>query len=172
MNDRGDQDLWDAVVAAEKELVRRRADFYRNAKGRSEVVKAALSGDAWQQGSALGFLDSLSEDAPDVLPQLVGLSMSHRWALQARRVVHRIPPDRLWPMLTPMVSGLLKTADADDHLRLAELLAHVGAWPLLRQLADRAVTHDDPEIREVAEDVTRRYGRFWPPPPATSGPEL
>ena len=91
----------------------------------------------------------------------MGLATSHRWALEARQAIDRIPRDRLLPLLEPLILDRLGSADDDEYRRFAELLAHVEAWELLGQLATRALTSDDPHTREVAEDFTESYGPMW-----------
>lgn len=154
-----DQELWDAFVAAKRELNRRQADF-RNAKNRPEILKVALADGKWEQATALSYLATFYDDSLELLPQLVGLSQTHAFALSARQAIDRIPRDRLWPLLEPLVSAELDAVDADDYRRIAELLAHIQAWPLLEQLIHRARTIDDPDMLELAEDFDR-YGPTW-----------
>ncbi len=160
-----DRELWAALVDAEREYRRHRADFYQNARDRLPILKSALAGPPWQVATALRFLREFSHDAPDLLPQIVALSMSTRWALAARQAIDRIPRDRLWSALTPIIDMQVQTTDPDDLRRLAELLAHVQAWPLLKKLATRARDLDDPEARELADDVTSQYPLSWSAPP-------
>jgi hypothetical protein len=168
-----DDELWQAFVEAKREMHRCQADFYQNAQDRPEVLKAALaSASNWHQGAALDFLTALPEDGPALLPDLVGFSMSHRWALAARQAIDRIPRDRLWPRLGPLIREQLDSADDDGYWRLAGLLADIEAWPLLEQLVQRAQTKDSPEVHEVAEHFTKTYGPMWllKPPSASANP--
>ncbi|MDV9187793.1 hypothetical protein R6L23_06130 [Streptomyces sp. SR27] len=158
-----DHDLWQAFVEAKREMHRRQAEFYQHAQDRPAVLKAALAGGAgaWDQGAALDFLAALSADGSELLPELVGWTTSHRWALSARQAIDRIPRDRLLPLLEPLILDRLDSADDDEYRRFAELLAHIEAWDLLGQLAARAFTSDNPDTREVAEDFTETYGPLW-----------
>jgi hypothetical protein len=70
-----------------------------------------------------------------------------------------------WPVLTPVIDAQMQTTDPDDLRRLAELLAHINARPLLKKLLARARDIDDPEAREVADDFTDQYGPLRSPPP-------
>ena len=107
-------------------------------------------------------------DSPALLPQLVELTCSPGWALAARQAIDRIPRDKLWPVLTPIIDAKMATTDPGDLRRLAELLAHWHALPLLEKLVARARGIDDPQAREVADDFTDQYRLFWslPPEPA------
>ncbi|MBF6543361.1 hypothetical protein [Nocardia brasiliensis] len=155
-----DQELWDAFVAAKRELNRRQADFYQNAKNRTEILKGALAADSWQRATALSYLATFSDDSLELLPQLVDLSLTHAYALSARQAIDRIPRHKLCPVLEPLVSAYLDAVDPDDYLRIAELLTHIQAWPLLEQLIRRARAIDDPDMLELAEDYDR-HGPTW-----------
>lgn len=159
-----DRELWEALVEAEREHVQRRANFYNKTQDRTRVLKRALDGTPWQQATALSFLRDFPADSLALLPQLVELTLSHRWALAARQAIDRIPRDRLWPVLTPVLGAKMATTDPDDLRRLAELLAHINALPLLEKLIARACRIDDPEARELADDFTDQYRLFWTAP--------
>ncbi|MFV5998755.1 hypothetical protein ACNPQM_42110 [Streptomyces sp. NPDC056231] len=158
-----DHDLWQAFVEAKREMHRCQAEFYQHAHDRPKVLKAALAGGAgaWDQGAALDFLAALSADGPALLPELVGWSTSHDWALAARQAIVQIPRDQLLPLLEPLIMDQLDSADDDEYRRFAELLAHIEAWELLGRLVARALTTDNPHIREVAVDFTESYGPMW-----------
>ncbi|WP_149260555.1 hypothetical protein [Actinomadura sp. K4S16] len=160
-----DRELWEAFVQAERELHRRQAAFFQDVQDRLEILRAALTEGGWEQATALSFLGTFSGDGQELLPQLVALSMSDALALAARRAIGRIPRDRLEPLLAPLIMDELDSADCDDFRRLAELLAHIGAWRLLEQLVHRARANGDPDFREVAEDFTDEYGPMWLPRP-------
>ena len=51
----------------------------------------------------------------------------------------------LIPAIQQLVPPLLDTADWDAYRRLAELVAHVGAWQSLGELARRALSSADPD---------------------------
>lgn len=160
MNAERDRQLWDALVEAQREHTRRQADFYQNAQDRTQILKSALAGEPWQQATAFSFLRAFPPEG-DLLPQLVELSLSQRWVLAARQAIDRVPRGQLWPVLTPVIDVQMETTDPDDLRRLAELLAHIKAWPLLEKLVCRARDIDDPDAREVADDFADEYGLFW-----------
>ncbi|MFE3456243.1 hypothetical protein ACFXKD_01775 [Nocardiopsis aegyptia] len=158
-----DGELWRAFVEAQREAHRRQADFHTRARDRPGILRAALTAGAgpWERGCALDFLAALPEDVPALLSDLVDLSLSHGWALAARRAIGTLPHDDLVPLLEPLVLEHLDTADDDEYLRLAELLVHVGAWDLLGRLVAHAPVTDDPNTREAADDLTKSYGPMW-----------
>lgn len=164
-----DQQLWAALVDAGREHRRRKAGFYQNAQDRTGVLRTALHGQSWQVATALDYLRVFASDAPELLPELVELSLSARWALAARHAVAAIPRDRLWPVLTPVIDVQMQKTDPDDLRRLAELLAHLQAWPMLKNLVSRAQEINDPDAGEVADDFASTYAPCWSATPG-SGP--
>jgi hypothetical protein len=60
-------------------------------------------------------------------------------------------------------------ASSDDLRRLAELLAHLQAWSMLKNLVSRAQDIDDPDAREVAYNFASKYAPRWSATPG-SGP--
>jgi hypothetical protein len=163
VNQTDDHALWMAVVAAQKELAARRADFHQHARSPGSVLSDALHGSNWEQSAALRFLAAFGylSDHMELLPRLVEMAQSHRWAGYARQAIGAARRDRLIPAIGRLVPPLLETADCDGYRRLAELLAHIRAWDLLGELSRRALASADPDIREVGEDLTSSYGPLW-----------
>jgi hypothetical protein len=159
-----DQDLWAAVVQAERELARRRADFYQYAQDQTTILAQALRGRGWDTSAALWFLREFYDGTPALLQPLVGAALSDRSALWARQAIARVSSDRLFPQLERIVLARLDSADDLDYRRLAELLAHVQAWTILHKLVLRALASDDDDTREVGEDFTASYGAWWTTP--------
>ncbi|GAA2630206.1 hypothetical protein [Paractinoplanes durhamensis] len=147
-----DQRLWDALVAAEWEHAHRRAEFYQQARSRTDVITAALAGSSADQSTALRFLAVLPDDVPAVLDRLIELSLSHRWSLEARQAIAPAWRAGRLPDLPRKVLARLQDADDDEYRRLAELLLHLQATAELHELVKRAEQSTDPDIREVADD--------------------
>jgi hypothetical protein len=103
------------------------------------------------------------------LPRLVELSLSTRSALAARQALAAIPRDQLWPILAPVIDVQMQTTYPDDLRRLAELPAHLQAWPMLKNLVSRAQEIDDSNAHEVADEFASRYAPCWS---ATPGSDL
>jgi hypothetical protein len=163
MSDTDDQVLWAAVVAAQAELAARRADFHQHARSPGTVLAEALTGPPRQQAAALRFLAASGyvSDHLELLPTLMQLALSHRWAAYARQAIAAARRDRLIPAMQQLVPPMLENADCDDYRRLAELLAHIKEWELLGELTRRAVASADPDMREVGDDFTSSYGPLW-----------
>ncbi|MGW4774923.1 hypothetical protein ACWEO2_43725 [Nocardia sp. NPDC004278] len=151
-----DKDLWSAVVVAEQQANNVRAEFYRNAGSRVDIVSAALR-DYRERDAALLFLQMIPEDVPRLLDQLIDLAMSPRWALSARRAIAGNKSDAVVHAVRQLVDTRLHAADADDYRRLAELLLNLNDMPALRALTERAAKSDNAGIREVGEDFSRMH---------------
>jgi hypothetical protein len=163
LSETDDHGLWAAVVAAQTELAARRADFHQHARSPGPILAQALSGPPSEQAAALRFLavSRYLSDHLELLPALIELALSHRWAAYARQAIGAARRDHLIPAMRQLVLPLLENADCDDYRRLAELLAHVQAWELLGELIRRALTSADADMREVGEDFTSSYGPLW-----------
>ncbi|WP_345040185.1 hypothetical protein [Streptomyces sannanensis] len=158
----GGMDKWRALVAAEQEVARCRAEV-NQLPSRVELLTKAMSGSsAWDRSTALTFLRLFPEDVPELLELLVGLSLSIGWAQPAGEAIRaarrEIDPSRL----AEMVVGHLPDGDAEDYLRLADMLAHVEAWETLGVVIQRALESSDLEIQEVAHDFNESYGGMLP----------
>src|SRR5439155_11319774 len=78
--EKSDEELWAAVVAAQRQVVRARADFHQNADSRRDVLAAALRKSGWDRRAALELLPALASDVPVLLDELVDCAMSAGWA--------------------------------------------------------------------------------------------
>ncbi|MFI1920092.1 hypothetical protein [Nocardia sp. NPDC020380] len=158
-----DEQRWAALVAATRDLTRRKLEFSDRVPTSSkiEILKTALSGDDWQQQTALTHLASAWYDYIELLPQLVDVCTQPTWDLQARQVIDRIPRRELWPALEPLIMARLDTADENQYSYLSGILSHVGAQPIQEQLIERARTSDNPKIRKLAHDLTHPYQTPW-----------
>jgi len=152
---KNDEGLWAAVVDAERELHARRAAFYQKAQDRATILAGALKGSAWERGAALSFLTGLSDDVPALLELLVDNSMTHAFALDARRAIWS-RRSAVQAQLQESVERRLVTADDDEYRRLAELLDYLDDRETLRRLIQTALDSPDPEINEVGADFGER----------------
>jgi hypothetical protein len=163
VNQSSDHELWAAVVHAQADLAARRADFHQHASLPGPVLSQALHGSNREKSAALQFLATFGylSDHMELLPELVEMAQSHRWAGYARHAIGAARSDQIIPALRQLLPAVLQTADYDSYRRLAELLSHIRAWHLLGELCQRALASDDTDIREVGEDFTSSYGPLW-----------
>ncbi|MBY8879921.1 hypothetical protein [Actinacidiphila acidipaludis] len=152
-----DQERWAAVVAARSELHRVQADFHQDAADPAGVLREALRGNVGGQATALLYLGGLSRDAAALLPELVALTISDRFHGYARAAIAQIRRDELMPELEPLVTQHLESGDDYEYWRLGDLLAYLQAWPLLRDLVQRALADADPEVREAGRFYADEY---------------
>lgn len=159
-----DQELWDAFVDAKRELHRRQADFYQQARDREAVLRAALGPGAttWQQATAFTYLKAFHHDVIPLLPELFLWAVkSQRWAKPAREIIAGIRRDQRTPLLEPLFMNQLAAAEDDDYPNLASLAALCEAWPLLERLVRQAENHNNPDVREVIEHYNQTYSPMW-----------
>ncbi|MGW1639704.1 hypothetical protein [Streptomyces lavendulae] len=155
-------DEWRALVAAEKEVARRRARVNQVPLREDLLAKAISSGSVWDRSVALEFLRLFPEGVPALIRPLVDLSLSARWAQPAIEAI-RAARKRIEPALfVGLALERLSDGEAEDYLMLANMLAQVEAWVALCELLRRASESADPEIREVSHDFTERYGGMLP----------
>ncbi|MEU9112227.1 hypothetical protein AB0D04_10620 [Streptomyces sp. NPDC048483] len=153
---------WEELLAAEREVARCRAEVYQSSS-RIEMLTSALRGSSsWDRSAAMTFLRLFPGDVLKLLEELVEYSLSQGWAADAREVIRAARNDGILGKLNEIVLDLLAEADSDDYLRLADMLAYVGAWETLSKLVDRACSSNDPEIREVGQDFRESYVGMLP----------
>jgi hypothetical protein len=153
---------WRALVEAEQEVARRRAEVYRLPSRVELLTKALSSSSAWDRTTALEFLHRLPEDVPELLELLADLSLSLGWAQPACEAIRaarkRISPVRFVEIAARHLPG----GEVDDYLRLADMLAHGEAWEALGIVIKQALESGDLEIQEVAHDFMESYGGMLP----------
>lgn len=154
--EKSDEELWAAVVAAQRQVARARAEFHQKAGSRRDVLAAALRSPGWDRRAALEFLPGLASDVPTLLEELVDCAMSAGWAPAVGCAIKGRHPDDVMPELRRIVRERLETADATDYRRVAELLRWLSDGHTLDELIARAKTSENEEIREVGEDFEER----------------
>jgi hypothetical protein len=129
------------------------ASYLVDADGAAAPRLSAALRDPRLCGPTLFFLGSVDTRYTLLaIPELVYLATLHGYATLVREVLGRIPyreaeshvPAAVWHELD-------KQDDEDTYMCLAALLEYLGLIDALRQLCDRALRSDDPEVREVGE---------------------
>ncbi|MFE4868104.1 hypothetical protein [Streptomyces sp. NPDC056682] len=153
---------WRALVAAEQEVTRCRAEVNQLPSRVDLLARALSSSSAWDRSAALNFLHLFPEDVPKLLDLLVDLSLSTGWALPAREAIRaarkEIDPSKFAGVALECLSG----GEVEDYLRLADVLAEVEAWEALSAVIGEAAKSGDPEIREVSRSFTESHGGMLP----------
>lgn len=151
-----DDALWAAVVAAEGRFVAARAAFVTGSGDRVGVLRRAL-GTAAQRGTALRLLPFCPPaERQQLFSELFALcSVGHADVLLCREAVLALPRQWVLDRIEPAAKNLLAVGGAEEYRRLLELYAELDD-DLTRRLAERAVRHGDPDVREAGTDFLRR----------------
>lgn len=153
---------WRALVAAEREVARCRAEVNQLPSRVELLAKALSSSSAWDRSAALDFLHLFPEDVPKLLDLLVDLSLSTGWALPAREAIRAARKDIDPSKFARVALKCLSSGEVEDYLRLADVLAEVEAWEALSAVIGKAAESGDPEIREVSRSFTESHGGMLP----------
>lgn len=153
---------WRALVAAEQEVARCRAEVNQFPSRVDLLAKALSSSSAWDRSVALDFLRLFPEDVPKLLDLLVDISLSTGWALPAREALRATRKEIDPSQFVRVALECLSDGEAEDYLRLADVLAEVEAWEALNAVIGKAAESSDPEIREVCRSFTESHGGMLP----------
>lgn len=158
MSSEPEREQWQALVAAEQEVAKLRARIY-GLPHRAELLAEAISGSSvWDRTVALRYMREFPGDTPHLLEQLVDLAMSGGWARESMEAIRAARGEINPTRMTEIVAPLLIDADAEDHLRLAELAAQTESWHALGVVVDAAAASDDAETQEVAREFLESHG--------------
>jgi hypothetical protein len=153
---------WHALVAAEQEVARCRAEINESPSRTELLIQAILDGSVWDRSTAMTFLRLFPDDVPTLLGILVDSSLSLAWAEPVREVI-RAARDEIDPTkLAKVVASQLRGGNAEDYLRIADMLASLEAWESLSEVVRMARASVNPEIREVARCFTESHGDRLP----------
>ncbi|MFD5931737.1 hypothetical protein [Streptomyces sp. NPDC060333] len=161
-SERVEMNEWRALVEAEQEVARCRAELNRLSSRVESLRKAMSSRSAWDRSTALEFLRLFPEDVPELLDLLADLSLSPGWAQPAREAIRAASREIAPYRFVEIVARYLSDGEAEDYVMLANMLTHVEAWEALGALIKRALESGDLEIKEVAHDFTESYSGMLP----------
>ncbi|MBC2878335.1 MULTISPECIES: hypothetical protein [Streptomyces] len=153
---------WRALVAAEQEVARCRAEVNQLPSRVDLLAKALSSGSAWDRSAALDFLHLFPEDVPKLLGLLIDVSMSTGWVLPACETIRAARQEIDQSQFARVALECLSGGEVDDYLRLADVLVEVEAWEALGAVIGKAAESGDPEIREVSRSFAESHGGKLP----------
>jgi hypothetical protein len=155
MESTADDDRWRSAADASRGLSAALSKLRLDREGSVSILKSAL-GKPGEIDAALILLSCLGTSfTADLLPELVRLVLSHRYTLQVRQVLGRMPYLQASEILPPLVFAQLDaTADDDAYRRMAEMLKHLGLQDSLASLCAQAAESADEAVREVAIDFS------------------
>lgn len=147
------RDPWPRAVSAFQELFDAARELESDFPGTIARLRNALRG-----GDATAALFILRFLPPDytitLVDDLVLIAAGHRSPGRACEALARLPYANAAQVVPPAVWRRLdKDEDRDTYLQLAGLLDDLGLTPALAELIQRAAASNDPDIREVAEDL-------------------
>lgn len=147
-----DTQLWHKVFEKETAYIQARQDFIKNYKDRVGVFKKALNNPT-ERGTALRLIEYLNlEERQSLFDKLIDLaSVSHSDIELCRKAILSLPKNWLLANIEKSAEPLLQDGTDEEYRRLLELYIDIDR-KLAQRLAQRAVQHDDPDIREVGED--------------------
>jgi hypothetical protein len=153
---------WVALVHAEREVTKRRAELYELGPEVSGVVAAALrAGGSWDKRTALDFLRSFPKYVPLMLDAVMGQAISHGWAREAQEVIAAADRESVLAGLRSLVPVYLEARDAEMYRSIAGVLVRVEAWEMLSALVSEALESADLDTVEAGEDFRSRYGAMF-----------
>ncbi|MFJ3540046.1 hypothetical protein ACIPQA_31860 [Streptomyces sp. NPDC090109] len=147
-------DEWRALVAAEREVARRRAEVNQLSSRVELLAEALSSSSAWDRSAALDFLHIFPEDVPKLLDLLIDLSLSTGWTLPAREAIRAARKEIDPSQFARLALGYLSDGEAEDYLIMADVLTEVEAWEALGAVVGKAAASSDPKVRKFSRDFT------------------
>ncbi|MBE9128344.1 MULTISPECIES: hypothetical protein [unclassified Coleofasciculus] len=147
-----DTELWHKVFEKQIAYIQARQDFLNNCPDRVGLIKKALHNPS-ERGTALRLIKSLNlEERQGLFDDLVDLaSVSHSDIELCRKVILSLPKKWLLANIENSAEPLLQDGTDEEYRRLLELYIDIDR-KLAQRLAQRAVQHEDLDIREVGED--------------------
>jgi hypothetical protein len=156
--------LWQNVVrdfsVADASL---RAFLIAPSTERVKAVRHALH-KAKEREAALQVLQRMSpQEQMDLFPDLVRLaSCGHGHVQMVRSAIKALPRDwvlaRIEAAAEPLLIASTEQFQYEEFRRLLELYEQLGNEELLARLAQRALEHDDEDVREAGQDFLARLG--------------
>jgi hypothetical protein len=152
-----DLELWHQFREKEISYLQTRQNFLYHSIDRIAVLKKALQNPS-ERGTALRLLEYLDVEERQILfNDLVDLaSVSHSDIALVRQVILSLPKDWLLANIEASAEPLLENGTYEEYRRLLELYIDVDRY-VGRRLVNRALEHEDPDIREVGEDMQKYF---------------
>lgn len=154
------QPLWQNVVSAEAAMRESLQAFLHAGSGdRAAVVRKGLRQPGPERAAAMRVLPYLLfEEREELFPDLVELASTAHGGIQTvRDAIRSLPRDWVLAHIEEAAEPLLKAATAaygfEEYRRILELYHQLGDRDLTRRLAERALAHEDEDVREAGQDA-------------------
>lgn len=149
-----DSEIWQRLVRSHNEFTLASQAFLRGDVDRVLLMRQELTGK--NNATAFYFLPYLNQDELlqlfDVLVPMA--STGHSSIKRVRDAILSLPHDWVIRNIEPLAEPFLAEGTDDEYRRFLELYFALDK-SLARKLAQRAVQHSDPHIREAGEDYLR-----------------
>jgi len=140
---------WNGVVQLWEEHVKARYNLHQNHRAAlPALVRRALGSAPNHPAVAFEMMAMLTpEEKKACLPELLGLCSSGRYAGRARDMIHSMPHDWLIENIEAASESTLSLNDFLDWVNILQVYDHIDHG-LGRRLAERMLSHSDPELRK------------------------
>jgi hypothetical protein len=152
-----DLELWHLFWQKEISYLQTRQNFLYHCIDKMTVLKKALQNPS-ERGTALRLLEYLDvEERQMLFNDLVDLaSVAHSDIALVRQVILSLPKDWLLANIEASTEPLLENGTYEEYRRLLELYIDIDL-SVGQRLVKRALEHEDPDIREVGEDMQKYF---------------
>jgi len=150
-----DMDLWQLVVTREWDYIQSRQAFLNSCTDRVAMLQKALRNPK-ERGTALRLLFYLTlPERQHLFNDLLDLaSVSHSDIELCREVILSLSKNWLLSNIENSAEELLDEGTDEEYRRLLELYINIDEH-LTERLVQRALNHDDADIREAGEDFQK-----------------
>ncbi|MGK7926401.1 MAG: hypothetical protein AB4290_14380 [Spirulina sp.] len=148
--------LWEKLVERETSFIQIRQVFLQETEDRVNSLRMALHNPV-ERGTALRLLDYLRlEERQQLFPDLLDLaSVAHSDIQLCREAILSLPKTWLLEHLENTAELILKNGTDEEYRRFLELYVQIDE-KMTERLIQRALQHEDLDIREVGEDFCFR----------------
>jgi hypothetical protein len=150
-----EKSVWDRLSTSYMMYAQALKDFFSGDVDHIRLMKIALMGK--DRIIAIHLLQYLSQSEHlQLFDELVYLSSFSHGSIEAvRQVILAMPRDWVLENIEQTTEPLLKNGTYDEYRRLLELYLELDPEITLK-LAQRAIKHEDPDIREVGVDFINK----------------
>jgi len=148
---RSNEDTWSKLKDAYRAFYDAMGEFSLAEVDRVRILKVALRNS--DRPIAIAMLPYLNiGELEELFEELVFLASFSHGAIQlVRDQIIRLPREWVLSEIERVAEPLLASGTYDEYRRLLELYAPLDS-ELTRRLAERAIEHPDPDIREAGQD--------------------
>jgi hypothetical protein len=145
------EEFWEHLSASYNTYIQALQVFLADDFDRVGLIKHAL----FRKGriTAIAMLQHLRQsELMQLFPELVILASSGHGTVGAiRKYILSLPREWVITNIEQFVEPLLENGTYDEYRRIMELYCELD-YGMMKSLAQRAMTHSDPDIREAGED--------------------